>query len=330
MPSKWILGIGLPVVLVGVILASMTLKSDPQPATAASTPGPDPVSPTGVIRVGSISNEPGREIETFQPFVDYLAAQLGASGIGRGKVIVARDLDGMSKLLQEGKVDLYFDSPFPMLAMQRLQGIEILARRWKKGVSEYHSVLFARKDSQIERLDQLAGKVIAFEEVFSTSSYLLPKSSLLARGPHVTKVAHATADVPAGEVGYVFSNDDNNTVYWVLTGKVAAGAINNQQFDELPRRQRDQLNVFHRTITVPRQLAGVRSDLDPVVVLQIRDVLCRMHTTDEGKRVLFGFERTAKFDAFDDLSGAAVESLKALAKPISAELLGPSIDAQTP
>lgn len=124
MKSKWILGSGLPVVAVGVFLISMTLKTDPQPAVAAGTSAERPV---GVITIGSISNEPGSEIETFQPFADYRAGQLTDSGIGRGRVVVARDIDGMAKLIADGAVDLYFDSPFPMLAMKRLQGVRILS-----------------------------------------------------------------------------------------------------------------------------------------------------------------------------------------------------------
>ena len=83
----------------------MAVKNNPQPATASSTPGHDREEPAGVIRIGSISNEPGKEFEIFQPFADYLAAQLGETGIGHGKVVVARDIDGMATLIAEGEVD---------------------------------------------------------------------------------------------------------------------------------------------------------------------------------------------------------------------------------
>lgn len=104
MKSNWILGITFPVVIVGVFLVSAALRSDPQPATAAGTPVQDKDRPAGVITIGSISNEPGSEIEVFQPFADYLAGQLTDSGIGRGKVVVARDIEGMAKLM--GRVKL--------------------------------------------------------------------------------------------------------------------------------------------------------------------------------------------------------------------------------
>jgi len=330
MKSNWILGITLPVVVVGVFLVSVALKSDPQPATAAGTPVQNKERPAGVITIGSISNEPGSEIEVFQPFADYLAGQLTGLGIGRGTVVVAGDIEGMAKLMGAGEVDLYFDSPFPMLAMQQLQGVRILARRWKKGVSEYHSVLFARKDSNTQSLDQIAGEVIAFEEPFSTSSYLLPKASLLEYGLNVVAVEKPNASVAASDVGYVFSNDDENTVYWVLKGKVAAGAINNQKFDDLPPEQRNKLVVFHRTATVPRQLAAVRSDLDSELVSRIKSVFLQMHLTDEGKRVLAQFEKTTKFDDFDDLPEDSVKSLAELAELISGAVLGDRPGARKP
>ncbi len=115
------------------------------------------------ITVGSIGDEPAAEIKKFSPFARYLAKQLQPAGIDEGKVVVAKDISQMAPFLREGKVDLYIDSPFPTVAVSRISGSKFLLRRWKKGVGEYHSTIFARKDSGISGLEDLKGKLIAFE-----------------------------------------------------------------------------------------------------------------------------------------------------------------------
>jgi phosphonate transport system substrate-binding protein len=313
MQPKLAIGIAVPAVIIAAITVSLSSRSNPQPAVGGGVQAAENEVLGGVIRIGSISNEPGSEIMTYQPFADYLAAQLNDAGIGRAEVVVASDIGHMSSLLARGEVDLYFDSPFPMLSLQQLQDVNIIARRWKKGVSEYHSVFFARKDSGIISLDQLAGRVVAFEEPFSTSSYLLPKASIIDHGLGVTA---SSVGIPGTSVGYVFSNDDVNTVHWVLKGKVIAGAINNQKFDSLPAAQREQFYVFHRTINVPRQLAGVRSDLSPQLTSRIKGVLLEMHSTEAGNVMLGEFEKTTKFDDFDEIPIGALRSLTAMTELI--------------
>ena len=200
----------LGVVALGLSIGGLSGCSEtPSAPKHASARTPAPKGPAIVI--GSISNEPGKEIRTYTPFADYLAEQLAGLGIARAEVIVAPDIPTMADLLNTDKVDLVFDSPFPVMALLRMSDADLLLRRWKKGVGEYHSVIFARADSRIRTLSDLRGKMIAFEEEFSTSSYLLPKASLLNEGLHLTKRPSASAPVAGDDVGFVFSNDDENT-----------------------------------------------------------------------------------------------------------------------
>jgi len=134
------------------------------------------------IQVGSVSIEPAEEIKKFLPLAAYLAKELQPEGFDQGKVVVAKNILEMAGFLREGKVDLYIDSPFPVSAASRLAGSKFLLRRWKKGVAEYHSVIFAKKDGGINRLEDLKGKIVAFEEPFSSSGYFLPKLLLVQKG----------------------------------------------------------------------------------------------------------------------------------------------------
>jgi len=248
------------------------------------------------IRIGSIHDKPGNEIRKFLPIARYLAEELKSEGITEGKIIVAKSIRQMATLLREGKVDLFIDSPFPALAVSRLSGSKLLLRRWKKVMEEYHTVIFVRKDSGISRLDQLKGKMIAFEAPFSTSGYFLPKMVLIQKGFNVVLKDDASELVAPDEVGYVFSRDDENTVVWVLREKVSAGALDHRNYLKDAKGSLSQLKRLHGTFSIPRQIVSTRADLPPKLVARIKEILLNMNQSEDGRRTLEEFEKTTKFD----------------------------------
>lgn len=248
------------------------------------------------IRIGSIAREPAEEIKKFLPLASYLAKQLQPDGINQGIVVVARDIPEMAVFVRDGKVDLYIDSPFPSLAVSRLSGSKFLLRRWKKGIGEYHTVIFARKESDIRRLEDLRGRIIALERPFSSSGYFLPKLVLAQAGLAPAAKREFTDPVGAGEVGYVFSGGDENTMVWVLRGKVAAGAMDNQNYLEEAKGSLDHLRVIHRTFSLPRQVVSYRGDLSARLVGRIKEILLQMDRSEGGKKALRDFELTTRFD----------------------------------
>jgi phosphonate transport system substrate-binding protein len=269
------------------------------------------------INIGSVSTEPAAEIKKFLPFANYLGKELQSEGIDRGKVVVAKNISQMAALLREGKVDLYIDSPFPVLAASHLSGSKILLRRWKKGAAEYRSVIFARKDSGINRLEDLKGKMVAFQESFSSTAYFLPKVILLQKGLKLSAKMDPTETVAPGEVGYVFSQADENTILWVLRKRVMAGATDEQSYEKEARGNLDSLKVIEISYSLPRHVVSYRADLPPKLIARIKEILIGMDQSEEGRKVLKEFESTTKFD---ELSDQAMAPLLKSVKLIHAEL----------
>lgn len=274
----------------------------------------------GVARpliLGTIGENAADETKKFWPFTRYLAKELQSAGIDEGKVVVAKDMAQMAAFLREAKADLYIDSAFPTIAVSHLSGAKFLARRWKKGIGEYHSAIFTRKDSGINRVEDLKGKFMAFEEPYSTSGYFLPKMALTQAGLKLADKKAATDPVGSNEIGYLFSRDDTNTMWWVVKGKVAAGAMDNQNYTKEAKGDIDQLKVLHKTMSIPRQIVSYRGDLPEPLAGTIKQILLRMDQSEEGKKILLGFERTTKFD---ELSQQALAPLVQFQKSIAAEV----------
>ncbi|HXF75150.1 MAG TPA: phosphate/phosphite/phosphonate ABC transporter substrate-binding protein [Methylomirabilota bacterium] len=270
----------------------------------------------GSLSVGSISASPVSETRKFASFARYLARQLHSEGIGQEKVVVAESIAAMAALMRAGQVDLYIDSLFPTLAVSRLTGSELLLRRWKNGSAEYQAVTFARKDGGIARLEDLKGKMIAFEEPYSSTGYFFPKLELLKRHLRLTAKMQSSDPVGADEVGYVFSRGDTNTVFWVLSGAVAAGAIDGDKYLRFAKSL-DSFRVLNETGPFPRQLVSYRRDLPAKLVGKIRQILLAMPQTDEGAKVLKDFENTVKFD---EIPAQTLERAAKLKRHLDAEL----------
>jgi len=253
-------------------------------------------APSGVITFGSISLNPTHEHEVFRPFVSHVVSRLEEAGIGRGRIVVVDSISKMVEELKNGRVDVYIDSPFPVAFVGKRTEIDLLLRRWKRGSDTYRSVVFTRADSGVESVAGLAGKMIAFGEPFSTSGFLMPKAALASTGLRLDNYEDAAVSVPHDRVGYVFSNDAENTLFWVLKSKVHAGAVNEDYFEALAGSRISELKIILTTNAVPRNLVCARQDLDPKITDALRTTLLGMDEDEEGAAVLKGFEETAKFD----------------------------------
>jgi len=184
------------------------------------------------------------------------------------------------------------------------------------GKSEYQSIIFTRKDSGIARLEDLKGKVIAFEEPFSSSGYFLPKLDLLKKGFRLAPKRQGSEPVKADEVGYIFSHGDTNTLFWVLNGMVAAGAVDDQKYFMFARN-RDSFRIVHESASFPRQLVSFRADFPTKLLARVKELLLDMHQSEEGEKALRDFESTTKFD---EIPVQVIDRMEGLKTYIDAEL----------
>ena len=256
------------------------------------------------LHVGTIGHSPADEIRDFLPLAGYLAMTLKAEWVGDVKVVVAGSLAEMVALTRAAKVDLFIDRSFPSMALNKLTGSRFLLRRWKRGVGEYRSLIFTRKDSSLRQLADLKGKTIAFEEPFSSTGYFFPKLALVKAGLKLAAKREASDPVAASEVGYVFSNDDENTMLWVLRGLLSAGATDDLTFVKRARSRINELGILYESAPIPRHFVSYRPGLAENLVAKIKETLLSMDKSEAGKTALMKFQQTAKFypvpDEFND------------------------------
>ena len=130
------------------------------------------------LNLGMIDDSASKMIKRFTPLMNYL----NDNGVSAGKIVTARTVDQMVEFFDEGKVDFMFESPYAALELMDKTGAVPILIREKSGVKSYNSVIFVKKDSPVKAFSDLVGKVVAFEDPTSTSSYLMPVNLLKNAG----------------------------------------------------------------------------------------------------------------------------------------------------
>lgn len=251
--------------------------------------------------VGTISASPASDIALFQPLANYIAKHLAPFGYGGGNVAVASSISELSNMILADRVDIYIDSPSPIVRISSKTGCVIFLRRWKEHTANYQSIIFVKNDSQIKDVKDLKGKLIAFEQPFSTSGFAFPLEYLQHKGLTVTEDNSTPKDKMATNVRYVFSEDDQNTMVWVLEDKTNAGAMRLSKFEDFLKKNpvvQKQLRIIFKSIPVPRHLVCYRKGIDTPIVNQLTAILTGMSEDPEGRKILDDMENTTKFDIY--------------------------------
>ena len=265
------------------------------------------------ITISKVTSHFRKQHQQLKPLIKYVAKQLKHMGIKKGKVLLARNNQELIKFVKEGKVDIVTETPFSSMLFIKKAGMKILLRSWKKGVSSYHSVIFVRKDSKIDSLEDLKGKVIAFEDPGSTTGYFLPKAETLKKGFPLVELNNYREKPPSDKIGYCFANGEVNTVHWVHQGVVAAGVLDNSEYqnpEKVPEKFMPDFKIIYATDEVPRALMLIRGNINPQLQREIKKILVNMKFSKEGRKAMWKMSKTVNFDEFPEGPEETVRKFK--------------------
>lgn len=249
------------------------------------------------LKVGRITSNPRKDLAEFSVFADYLAKRLQHAGVSGGKVVFARNVNEMAQLINTKQVDVISDSLYPQLQLRKMSNLDLLANEHRNGKSSYHSILITRKNSSINLLSDLKGKIIAFEDEGSTPSYFVPWIILAQTGMVLVK------ETPNPEqVGYTFAREEINITKWVHSGKVAVGALSSKDWSNpkrVPPALKADLRIMYRSAEFPRSILGVRADLEPQLKRALRDVLLETTMSAADQTEIYPYRHVTGFSPIE-------------------------------
>lgn len=254
--------------------------------------------------IGEISSKPKKRIKATLPISEYVAAAMSEYGYTHGEVKVASSVDEMNAMLKSGEVTMAATTIYSAMIMESQGSAKISNVRWKKGVDRYHSIFFSHKDSNILSLDDLKGKVIAFEKSDSTSAFYIPTIHLLNQGFELQKVGSPRVKPDSNKIGYIFideqlnRSDEVNMSIWVYNKRVDASVFSNQDWeatDTTPLKAKEKLNIIEETKSYPRGVMLISNTVSTKEMKAINLTLFDANQTDLGKDVLEQFQKTTQF-----------------------------------
>ena len=275
----------------------------------------------GTLVIGRVSNNPDKTYRELRPILDYVVGHLEDLGVTSGSVLVAKDKEEIIKFLKEGKVDWVQKGVFQAILYSQEAGAEIFLRSWREGAPTYYSVIFTRKDSNINSLNDLKGKKVAFQDPGSTSAFFIPLAALRRAGLELVELPSPRDKAPASKVAYAFAGDELSIATWVHRRLTEAGAFHNQDWEgptHNPPAIKKDLKIIYRSKPLPRMIELVRKDLDPKIKARIKEVLLKAHEDPAAREALKSYgPETARFD---QLSKEELEEAKEMLKYVAKDV----------
>ena len=224
---------------------------------------------------------------------DYLEAKLGK----KVKLVVTTDYSSMIEAMRFGRLELGYFGPLSYTLAKSKADIEPFAARMKKGSTTYHSVLIGNKAAGVKAVSDVKGKEVAYGDIASTSSHLIPKKVLLDNGLETKK-----------DYKENFLGAHDAVALAVQNGHAQAGGLSKPIFESLVKRgiiSLDKVKVLEVSKPYPQYPWAMRSDLKA----ELKDAIRNAFTSLKDKKILkpfkaqgFGAMTDAHYDVIRDLS----------------------------
>lgn len=220
------------------------------------------------------------QLERYEPLTKYISGKIGMKIELK---ILPRYGNIINNFVSEEMDGAFFGSFTYALAHSRL-GLEVIARPENaEGVSTYHGLIFARKDSGIRSIKDMKGKRLALVDKATTAGYLLPLAYFQKHG--IVNYKNYLKET-------YFAGTHEDVINDVLNRKADIGAAKNTVFYRLAQKDKrisNELIIFEKSPEVPENGLAMRKDIDISIKTKLKDILLDMHNDPVGRNILKDF-----------------------------------------
>ena len=228
----------------------------------ANAVNPDP----STLKVALLPDENAATIiKKNRPLQEYLEKKLDR----KVQLIVTTDYSSMIEAMRHGRLDLAYFGPLSYVLAKQKSEIEPFAAIRQKGKTTYQAVVIANTSAGIDRIEDIAGKDVAFGDKASTSSHLIPKSML------AEKKLYAGQNYREHFVGA-----HDAVAMSVQNGHAQAGGSSKPIFETLVSRgmiKPEKVKVIAESEPFPQYPWTMRSDLDPQLKQKIKSAFMEIN-----------------------------------------------------
>ena len=242
----------LGIVILGVLVANLSQATD--------NPDPD------TLKVALLPDENASTvIKKNEGLKKYLETQTGK----KIELIVTTDYSSMIEAMRHGRLDVAYFGPLSYVLARQKSSIEpFAALKTKKEGTTYKAVVIGNVAAGINKIADIKGKNMAYGDVASTSSHLIPKSMLAEKG------LKAKVDYQEHFVGA-----HDAVAMAVQNGNAQAGGLSKPIFESLVQRgiiSPARVKVLEESRPFPKYPWTMRSDLKPALKEKIRSAFLNL------------------------------------------------------
>jgi phosphonate transport system substrate-binding protein len=273
----------LAVIMVLASFAGIAFASaDPDPATLKIALLPDENASTIIKKNEGLKS--------------YLEERLGK----KIELVVTTDYSSMIEAMRHERLDLGYFGPLSYVLAKSKSDIEAFAGLSEKGNTTYNAVIIANANAGIDKLEDIAGKDMAYGDTASTSSHLIPKSMLAEKGLIHTR-----------DYNEHFLGAHDAVALTVQNGKAQAGGLSKIIFETLVEKgliDPAKVKIIAVSKPFPQYPWAMRSDLAPNLKMNIQKAFLDMKDPE----ILKGFKGATGFGAMTDKDYDVIRDLSKL------------------
>lgn len=298
---RWLIGMSM----VGLFLtAAVVYLSPSNPARSAKRISLEPSQGEVVllpqdtdklrIAVGAIIS-PAQSLFFYENIFDYIGETLG-QGV---EMVQQKTYAEVNLLMKEGHIDAAFVCSRPYVQGHRDFGMEILCVPVCFGKTEYCSYFIVHRDSSIQNLEQLRGKMFAFSDPLSNSGKLIPTYTLAKLGERPESFFRKSF--------FTYSHD--NSIRLVAEKFVDGAAVDSLIWEYLDTKEQKwtgQTRVIYKSDACAIPPVVVSPGINHELKEKLRSAFLNMHSDPEGRRIL----KTVLIDRFTVIEDSAYESIR--------------------
>jgi len=255
---------------------------------------------TAEIKFGILPRLSAVEMTTmFNPLADYLSKETGE----KVTLVIPKDFDAFKETVKAGQVDIGFSNPLIYVQLKKDVNIDPLALSSEiKGGIKFRGIIVARKDSGIEKLQDLKGKKLIFVEKDSAAGYIF----------QMLLLSKAGMDVQKDFTLLPFAKKHDNVMMAVFNKAADAGGIREDDFDKMKDKvDLSQMKIIGYSDYFPNWPLFATPKLAKGAEAKIKAALLKLKPNDPRSEAVLG---AAKLNGFVAISDKDYEELRKAAK----------------
>ncbi|MDG4475549.1 phosphate/phosphite/phosphonate ABC transporter substrate-binding protein [Thiovibrio frasassiensis] len=250
-----------------------------------------------------------KTFKEYQPLAAYLQRQLRQPV----KLIIPKDFPEFERLITAGGAEFAFQAPHTYVRLSHLYNRKMLLKALTpEGESRHRGVIIVRKDSPLQRIEDLKGKYVIFGAENDMAKNLSAKRLLTAKG----------INPDTNLRGYKHDGSCESIALNVFLKTADAGAICDYSFKNINASKEgtetelppNQLRILGETEEIPTWVFAARAEVDPKLIARLNEALTALTLKNNNHEEILESAEIGGFVKAQDQDFAEIRKIMSMAR----------------